>query len=205
MDDYLKNLIDRMQMEDKLQSSLSVSWQAFREAELISNGDLIQDLIEYIDSVKDKNRRNSAYYILGKIAKNSLSEEILVYLISRVNVESDKRILKTICELLSDLNKPTSIDIGPILNALEDKRWQVRQAAILALKKTSNKDVEKKLIQILRESKENIELLFTCVVLNEIGTNQSIEYLENLTKSRNQDIKTTSREAIESIKKRINS
>lgn len=201
---YIKDLIIRMITKvDLLNSSdQSISWKAYREAELLEDENLISDLIQIICAEKNKNKLKSAYFILGKISKNTDSKNALVFLVSRASVESDKGILQVILDSVSDLIKPADLDLSPLINAIDDKRWQVRQAAIRALNHSTHQEAEDRLIKVLIESKENIELLFACYVLNNIGSHNSIIYLENYVKSRNQDLKITSREAIKNIKTR---
>jgi hypothetical protein len=43
--------------------------KALREAERISNADFIPQLITFIENEKDKDKRGSAYFILGILQK----------------------------------------------------------------------------------------------------------------------------------------
>ena len=77
MNEYLTDIILRMNdksdqiMESGYNSSETISWKALREAEKADNVNYISELIQFIDSEKDKKKRDKAYFLLGHIAKNT--------------------------------------------------------------------------------------------------------------------------------------
>lgn len=201
---YINDLINRMTDRDDLNhnSAQSSTWKAHREAELLVEENLINELIDFIKAEKNKNKLKNAYFILGKISQNIKSKNALSFLVSRLPMEKDKSVLQVIFDSVSSSLKPADLDISPIINAVDDTRWQVRQAAIRALNYCTHQEAEERLVKVLNESKENIELIFSCSVLVNIGTPYSVIFLERFINSRNQDLKILSREAIEAIKKR---
>lgn len=95
MNPYLKDLMARLLdrsdqiMNPGYDSSYTIRWKALRESEKIDNADYIPELIDYIDSQKDKKARDKAYFILGHIAKNTQNRQATQYLISRLDKEKD--------------------------------------------------------------------------------------------------------------------
>jgi len=76
MNEYLTNIISRMNnesivIESGYKSSDTISWKALREAEKVDNINYIPELIDFIDSEKDKKKRDKGYFLLGHIAKNT--------------------------------------------------------------------------------------------------------------------------------------
>ncbi len=77
MDKYLVDIISRVNdetdqtVQSGYNSSDTISWKAFREAEKIDNASYIPELIGFIDSEKDKKKRDRTYFLLGHIAKNT--------------------------------------------------------------------------------------------------------------------------------------
>lgn len=73
MERYLTDLIERMLTKEACEpaktyrSDESISWKAYREAESLDSEGHIPWLVEYIPREKKKDKRHSAYFILGKL------------------------------------------------------------------------------------------------------------------------------------------
>ena len=113
INNYLSDIIERMcDTSDQAptvpgyNSSNTVSWNALREAEKLENKDLISDLIKFLDTEKNKNKRDKAYFILGRLAKNTNEHSALNYLVSRVSKETDKYIVVQCLTELRILKSP---------------------------------------------------------------------------------------------------
>ena len=208
MNEYLVDIISRMNdksdqiMESGYNSSDTISWKALREAEKVDNVNYIPELIEFIDSEKDKKIRDKAYFLLGHIAKNTNDVGATKYMIKRVDKESDKYVVSSLLDRIANLKKPNGIDLEPIINAIESDKWTIRQSAIQSLKNSEDKIAEKTLIGILSNSEDQYDLTYANATLNNIGTEKAIPYLEKHLNSRKRDVKGSAKFAIESIKKR---
>ncbi len=189
-------------MESGYNSSNTISWKALREAEKIDNVNYIPELIEFIDSEKDKAKRGCAYFLLGHIAKNTNNVKATEYLIKRVEKEKDKYIISSLLDRISDLKKPKSIDLQPLINAINSNKWQIRQSAICSLKNSENEISENTLIEILSESEDEYDLTYANATLNNIGTVKALPFLEKHLNSKKRDVKDSAKYAIEEIKKR---
>jgi len=183
-------------------SSDTISWKALREAEKVDNVNYIPELIKFIDSEKDKKKRDKAYFLLGHIAKNTNDVGATEYLIKRVDKESDKYIVSSLLDRIAYLKKPNGIDLQPIINAIESDKWSIRQSAIQSLKNSDDIIAENTLIGILSNSEDQYDLTYANATLNNIGTEKAIPYLEKHLNSRKRDVKGSAKFAIESIKKR---
>lgn len=208
MNKYLTDLISRMNdesdqiMESGYNSSDTISWKALREAEKIDNENYIPELTEFIDSEKDKKKRDKAFFLLGHMAKNTNDSKATEYLIKRVEKETDTYIVSSLLDRISNLKKPNGIDLQPLINAIENNKWQIRQSAIQSLKNAENSIAEKALIEILSVSEDQYDLIYANATLNNMGTERAIPFLEKHLNSRKRDVKTSAKFAIESIKKR---
>lgn len=208
MDNYLINLIDRMldtsdqNKEAGYDSSKTISWKALREAENIENTAYIPQLITFIDNEKDKKKRDSSYFLLGHIAKNTSDLKALEYLIYRIQKETDKYIIAALLDRIAAIKKPIGTDLQPLIQATKSDKWLIRHSAIQSLKNALDSIAETALIEILNDSDDPYDLIYTNATINTIGTLRAIPFLEKHLKSRKRDVKNSAKYAIEEIKKR---
>ena len=170
-------------------SSKTISWKALREAEKVENAAFVPQLISFIDNEKDKKKRNKAYFLLGHIAKNTSDLKALVYLISRVNKETDKHIISSLLDRIADINKPIGTDLQPLIQAIKSNMWLIRHSAIQSLNNSFDSVAETALIEILDSSDDPYNLTYANATLNRIGTPNAIPYLEKHLKSWKRDVK----------------
>ena len=90
----------------------------------------------------------------------------------------------------------------PLINTIENSKWQIRQSAIQSLKNSEDKISEKALIRILSVSEDQYDLTYANATLNNMGTERAIPFLEKHLNSRKRDVKGSAKFATESIKKR---
>lgn len=208
MDEYLIDLITRMndtgdqKLNSGYDSSKSISWKAFREAEELQNSDFIPQLMDYIDNEKNRKNREQAYFILGHLAKNTKENSATQYLIERIDKETDKYVISTLLDRISELNKPSGTDIKAIINATKHNKWLIRHSAIQALKNSNDELAELTLIDILEQSEDPYDLTYANSTLIRVGTLKAIPHIEKHLTSKKRDVRITAKYAIEEIKKR---
>ena len=208
MDNYLINLIDRMldtsdqNKEAGYDSSKTISGKALREAENIENTAYIPQLITFIDNEKDKKKRDSSYFLLGHIAKNTSDLKALNYLIYRLQKETDKYIISSLLDRIAAIKKPIGTDLQPLIQATKSDKWLIRHSAIRSLKNALDSVAETVLIEILNDSDDSYDLVYTNATINSIGTLRAIPFLEKHLKSRKRDVKDSAKYAIGEIKRR---
>lgn len=207
MNDYLIELINRMNDESDqkmvagYESSKTISWKAFREAEKIENPEYIDELISYIQQEKNKKNRNRAYFVLGKIAKNIDDKKTAQFFINRIEKETDKYVIMSMLDRLEDIDKPQETNILPLIDATKNKKWQIRLSAIDALNLTTNELAENRLIEILSNSKDTSDLTCSNSVLGKIGTRKSIPFLKKMLDVKSQDVANSALYALMKIAK----
>ena len=201
MNEYLKDLLARMlDKSEFFDSSKSISWQAHREAEKLTDASYIPQLMEFVDSEKDKGKRDAAYYILGQVAKNTNDITATKYLINRIDKETDKYVLSALLNRIRDLHKPKDTDIQPIINAINNKDWQVKSSAIQALEHSNNPLAEDTLIDVLENSgTSEFDLVYANATLANIGTKKSISCLTKLVTHKKTDVAGSALNAIITI------
>lgn len=208
MDKYLINLIDRMndisdrKMEAGYESSKTIAWKAYREAEKLAEAEYLLQLMEFIDEEKDKKKRDKAYFILGHIAKNLNDHSVAQYLINRTENETDKYIVGSLFDRIKDLYKPIGTELKPIIDATKSDKWLIRYSAIQALQNSESRIAESTLISILENSEDPNDLIYSNAILNRIGTSEAIPAIEKHLKSRKRDVKLSAKLAIEEIRNR---
>lgn len=209
MEQYLTELINRMSdnsdqnMVTGFDSSTTISWIATREAEKLTEEKYIGQLINFIEKEKNKKKRDNAYFVLSKIAKNLDNLEATQYLISRIQKETDKYVLMSMLDRIADLNKPQGTDLKNIIVATENEKWQVRHSAIGALKKTNDEIAETQVINILNNTEDKFNIIYCISTLSNIGTENALPHLEKHLTSRTRDIKSGADSVIKAIINRI--
>lgn len=199
----LVDLIRRMTVrQDVVNSDESISWQAHREAELLDDTSIVDELDAYLDQKPERDKRSAAYFIIGKIGWNCLSEQCASRLIEYSSEERDKYALAGLLERLADIPKPESVDVRPLFAFLKDKRWLVRYSAIQSLKRCQNAEVEDKLLEILAITSDPYDATYCHATLNQIGTRKALPALAQNLKSRKRDVKASAQAAIEAIEAR---
>ncbi len=200
MDTYLTNLIertlDKSDRETVRISSESISWKALREAEKIDDENYITQLVEYIETEKEKDKRDSAYFILGQIANNTKSKIATSFLIQRIEKEKDKYIVSSLLDRIKYLEKTEDTDVKPIVNLTKSKVWNIRQSAISALSNTKNSLAENTLLEIINNSTDEYDLYYANCSLSSTGTRNSISSLIKLLDHKKQDVSGTALNAV---------
>ena len=125
------NLINRMSQNESVTSSEdSVSWNAYREAEALTDIIYFPMLKEFILAhMKPKERqfRRSAYFILSRLLKVELIEEYVVFYLEQLKVECDKCILSSMLESIADdIAIPAHISIEYIIILSKHDQWLIR-------------------------------------------------------------------------------
>ena len=210
-EDQLKDLIKRMCNEDDC-SENSISWQAYREAEKLSNKSFLPFLQNTIienqkNTKRDKTIRKSVYFIIGRILMNSFDEKGCNFLIDRLDVETDKYLLEHMLGYLSWVDIPLNIDIEPIIRMSKSDKWLIRHSAIQALGSSSTIKSKEALYFYLNqtdEKKYEFEIIYANVALGRMGKSEDITVLEKHLTSRVADVRDSATYAIESIKERSN-
>jgi HEAT repeat protein len=180
----------------------TVAFDAYREAELLHDPDLVPQLIAFLDAEPDKRRRMHATFILFKLGLNVKTDDVVRALIARVAVEPDWRLRSHTLDDLGQLRHPLDADVEPILAALKDKQGQVRCSAMKALAGSSSPKAEPALIDVLKRSKDPYEIVYSNMSLGAIGTPSAIPSLERHAASRKRDVKSTAASAIRLIRRR---
>jgi HEAT repeat protein len=208
---YIRNLINRMSTVDNAKSSdESISFKAHREAESLSDKDLVPILVDHISnssSQEMKSSRKAAYFMLSKLIQKHENLEALQFLINQLKLETDKYVISSMLDRISELNKTESIELDPIFQFLQHQDWTIRHSAISALKKSRNPQARKVILEIILRNKDDFrknkeDIIYSVSTLSDIGIIEDLELLEELSINKIRDIRDSSTYAIESINKR---
>ncbi len=205
MEHYLTDLLERMLdstlfPEGSFSSADSVSWKAYREAETLTNEAYIPQLMSFLSSEKNDEKRKKAYFILGKIAENTENNEALQFIIDRIDIENNNSVLNNLFSSLKSIKKPENIDILPILRLLKKENLDssVRNDAIWALMNTKNEQAEDVLLHLSLQITDETDYSHWYInnVLGNIGTRKSIPRLTELAHSKKMDTSATALSAL---------
>lgn len=173
----LLDLLRRMTVKQRVSSADSISWHAHREAELLADLSLVDELDAFLGQTPHKEQRAAAYDIIGKIGKNCRGEACASRLIEYASKEPDKYALSGLLDRLADIPKTESVDIRPLFALVDDTRWQVRHSAIRSLNGGNRAEAEDKLLEILATTSDPYDVLYCQSTLNQIGTRKSLPAL----------------------------
>ena len=215
-EDKLYDLIARMTIKEQLTSSEeSVSWNAYREAERISDETVYPILKKIIEeNHKNKAVREAAYVIIGYSLRNIFNKEACIFLIQRLDEETDKYVVACILDKLARIHIPEDIDMSLVIKCSQNDKWLIRHSALNALGSSAapstassarlNGKSTKEAVTIvdLDEKKYEYEIIYANASLGSIGSKEDIPFLEKHVKSRKRDIRDSARFAIDRIKER---
>ena len=206
-EDKLYDLISRMITEEHVSSSEeSVSWNAYREAEQISDETVYPILMKIVEeNPKNKSVRAAAYTIIGYSLRNVFNEAACNFLIHRLGGETDKYVIGRILDRLAQLSIPDDIDMSLVIKCSQNDKWIIRHSAINALGSSAtqaNRDALLFFINQEDEKKYKYEITYANSSLGKIGLKTDIPSLEKHIKSRKRDVRDSALYAIERIKER---
>ena len=183
-EDKLYDLIARMTIKEQLTSSEeSVSWNAYREAERISDETVYPILKKIIEeNHKNKAVREAAYVIIGY-----------------------SYVVACILDKLARIHIPEDIDMSLVIKCSQNDKWLIRHSALNALGSSSTHANREALLFFINqedEKKYEYEIIYANASLGSIGSKEDIPFLEKHVKSRKRDIRDSARFAIDRIKER---
>jgi HEAT repeats len=204
MREPLVDLIAQMTAKEPrcIKSDESVSWHAHREAELLADASMVEDLADYVRHESNKEHRGAAYFILGELGKKVGSAECASILVSHVGTETNKYALAGLLDALGGLRKPRDLDLHPVFQLLHDERWLVRHSAIQALRLSDSPEVEARLLEHLDTTSDPHDMTYCHATLSEIGTAKALPAIERNLKARKRDVKDSAQFAINAINAR---
>lgn len=206
-EDKLYDLIARMTIKEQLTSSEeSVSWNAYREAERISDETVYPILKKIIEeNHKNKAVREAAYVIIGYSLRNIFNKEACIFLIQRLDEETDKYVVACILDKLARIHIPEDIDMSLVIKCSQNDKWLIRHSALNALGSSSTHANREALLFFINqedEKKYEYEIIYANASLGSIGSKEDIPFLEKHVKSRKRDIRDSAQFAIDRIKER---
>jgi len=207
---YLEELIARMNINEEVKSSNeSVSWKAHREAEMLSDTllyPILKELILLNSKAKDKKNRDAAYFIMGKLIKNAPNDDGIAFYLKQLEIETDKYILSSMLDRLSDITIPTKIPIGIIVSLSTSSKWLIRHSAINSLGSSATLESKQALYFYINkddEKKYKYEITYANSSLGKIGSIEDIPIINQHIKSKIRDIRESAEFAIKRIQERI--
>ncbi|WP_227936422.1 HEAT repeat domain-containing protein [Alkalihalobacillus deserti] len=182
-------------------SDEGISWKAYREAENIKDETYIFYLAELLEGLKNKKsrhereKREAIYFILKWIGVNSCNKEVPQILMRCLHSETN---MHTIGKLLDYIREQEDYipNYKEIIHYVDDKRWQIRRPAIDLLGKCKEKEVEIKLLDLLKVSDDKYEVGDICSALINVGTERSIPLLLEKVNDKQQWIRSSAYEAL---------
>jgi hypothetical protein len=165
----------------------SISWNALRQAEKLNDTSLIQPLVKLLKVTKEKEIRKHIYFILCHIGLNTQDVNVADILVDRLLSEQDKYVLSSLLDYIAE--QPAVTHCSPITNFLDDKRWLVRQSAIIALGSCKSDKTEQDLLVSLQNPVDEKDLPYIIYSINKIHSKKAIPYLSPLINHKTVDVR----------------
>ena len=192
--------------EHSTSSKESVSWNAYREAERISDETVYPILMRIIEeNHKNKAVREAAYIIMGYSLRNIFNKEACIFLIQKLDEETYMQGVTSILESLACIHIPEDIDMSLVIKCSQNDKWQIRHSALSALGSSATHANRNALLFFINqedEKKYEYEIIYANASLGKIGLKEDIPYLEKHIKSRKRAISDSAQFAIDRIKER---
>jgi HEAT repeat protein len=168
---------------------------------------MLNDIVNFHKSFDGLNVRKRAYFILSKLLQKYPDPNPLQFLINQLHEESDKYVVSSLLDFISDLEKSDSMDIEPIIQLSRNNNWQIRHSAIRALNASKSPRAKQVVLEIIangsNEVKKNqADIIYATSVLSAIGIIEDIAILTELSKVNIRDVRESAIFAIESINHR---
>lgn len=156
----------------------TVSWEGHQEPKHLMDLSLVPILEQLLTSLKDKEQREVAYFILKCIGTNTKDLHIVDIFLKRLPEENNPYVLYKLFQGIE--NQIEFHDIQPIMPFLNDRRSLVRHGAIASLRKCKSPEAEDMLLDILRRTKDEYDLKYSLGSLYGVGTIRSLPLLTQL-------------------------
>ena len=141
--DYLNDLVARMSAEPgDHPMRLSVCWDAYREAEKLSDPDAIESLVGAAESAKKGKVRQAIYFCIGCIGSSTRSPAATLALLELLDKETLKGCTQAILSALE--KQPNLPPDGRLLDLAADETAFIRHAAIRALGQSPTPQAEER-------------------------------------------------------------
>ena len=206
-EDKIYDLIARMTIKEHSTSSKeSVSWNAYREAERISDETVYPILMRIIEeNHKNKAVREAAYIIMGYSLRNIFNKEACIFLIQKLDEETYMQGVTSILDSLACIHIPEDLDMSLVIKCSQNDKWQIRHSALSALGSSATHANRNALLFFINqedEKKYEYEIIYANASHGKIGLKEDIPYLEKHIKSRKRAISDSAVFAIDRIKER---
>jgi HEAT repeat protein len=167
----------------------TLSWHAFRVAEMIDDPRFLPHLRQLLENRRDEDTKCHLYTVIGHIGRNADNHAAAEILLNRIGFEHTKFTLMWLLDAIAD--QEGILECRPILRVLGDKRWMVRHAAIGALGACRDPRAEAALIRVLEQSKDPSDLIYANAALGRIGTRRAVAALARHIHHRKDDVKAS--------------
>lgn len=208
MDAQLADLLTRLSDKSDLiiapgfDSTKTISWKARREAEKLHDEKLVQPLMNFIAKESDAAKRDSAYFVLAQIALNTGNEAAAPFIVQQLAAEQDDDLRISMLLHLKPLSKSKGTDLQPVISYLTSENEQLRQAAIQALQHAESSAAEEALVNIVKGSKDQADVVLAIEALKSTGTSRAVLVLDKHGNSPVKELRMAATEALDYIRKR---
>jgi len=195
-----KDFLNRWgRLDEQMRSTFHTYWHAGVESQHPVDPGMVDELSEYLASERDKEKRNAAYFTIGKLGLRCRSVDCARILIGAIGREKDKYVLSSLLDRIADIEKPREVDLRPIFPFLRDSRWLVRYAAIGAVGNSDSPEAEAEVIAHLTSTTDPNDIVCCNRTLGTIGTLSAIQHIEKNFASSNRDVKASAEHAVHAV------
>lgn len=200
---YSNLLLEKRKHE--ISNTDDISWYAYRQSEKLNSEIDKNELLRLLSKDEFSGYKKYIYCCLSSICSNTNDKELFNFLIDKVTVEENERVIVSILSRLEYVKKDSSFNIEPLKQLVKEGTYDICNAAISALSNSDDPEVETILLDEFKITSKHMKGMI-CSPLGTVGTIKSIPILKKEFKeTRDQSLKSFISRAIYEIEKRENS
>ncbi|UAC46985.1 HEAT repeat domain-containing protein [Bacillus aquiflavi] len=147
-------------------SKEQVSWKAMREAERLDHSSLISVTAEMVRESQDAETRKNACFLLSQLAKNTGNMVAVRIMLDEFLLTTDMRTKSSMLGFFTYV--PKIPDAEPFLALSKSQNNDIRQKAIQVLARCQPEHVKERLLELIRNSKNDCDKIYTIRTLSEL-------------------------------------
>ena len=180
----------------------SVSWNAVREAETLSDPSIIPIAMNLVTRLKSDNQRDALYKILAHLGQHLENREVFSFLIERLSVESNKYVLSSLLAHLGALGTEYRgiLSVKQLTPYATHSAWQVKYDAIQVFHLCDPIEAECFLrSQLDEQAHDTMALTYLIGELNYVGRKETIPSLVKLVDHPNGNVASSAIRALTTL------
>ncbi|MBP1995464.1 HEAT repeat domain-containing protein [Paenibacillus eucommiae] len=191
---YVRDLLHRMTIKTDEQgreiknSQDQVSWKALREAERLDDPAMIDAAKQVLEEARDDETRANVCFLWSHLAKNTGHSQAVRLMLDEfaktTKMQTKSRMMWSLARV------PEVPDAEPFLALSGSRDGSIRREALRVLARCRPEEVKGRLIEIIRRSNDEYDIIYTLWALKELRLGEALPDVLALIESPNGEIRS---------------